>query len=73
MKFYKTTFLTDEIGSNGKYKPGKPVWCTSASDASACRSAKKKEFKSADPTTVEVDIEPTKAGLLAFLNGPDSH
>ena len=50
------------------YLAGKPVWTTSDADAGTVRAAKRKEFKAADPATTPVEIEPTKAGLLKFLN-----
>lgn len=73
MKFYKTTFRTDELGTDGKYKLTKPQWHTSGAEASAFRTAKKKEFKPSDPATTEVEIEATKAGILAFLNSGAAH
>lgn len=68
MKFYKTTYRIEEVGTDGKYKFGKPVWTTSDADAGTVRAAKRKEFKASEPATTPVEIEPTKAGLLEFLN-----
>lgn len=73
MKFYKTTYRIDEVGIDGKYKLTKPQWHTSGAEASAFRTAKKKEFKAADPVTIEVEIEASKPGILAFLNSGAAH
>jgi hypothetical protein len=72
VKFYKTSYSIDEVGSNGKYKPGRPHWSSSASEASAKRTALKKEFKGADPTTTEHELGTTKAELLSFLNNSEA-
>lgn len=73
MKFYKTTYRIDEVGADGKYKLTEPQWHTSSAEASAFRTAKKKEFKAADPATFEVEIEASKTGILAFLNSGAAH
>ena len=73
MKLYKTTYYIDEVGPNGKYKQARPQWHSAGADANAFRTAKKKEFKAADPVTIEVEIETTKAGILAFLNSGAAH
>jgi len=73
MKLYKTTHRIDEVGTDGKYKLAKPTWHSAGAEASAFRTAKKKEFKAADPATTEVEIEASKTGILAFLNSGSAH
>ena len=67
MKLYKTTFLTDVIGSDGLRKSS-TQWHGSASDASKARTAAKALGAFSKPTTEDVEVPVVKAGLLAFLN-----
>lgn len=65
MNLYRTTFFR-ELDPEGK--PSGLAFHGSASDASKGRTAAKKEYKHADPTTETVDVKTTKQELLILLN-----
>lgn len=67
MKLYKTTYLTDVIGVDGR-RISKISWQTSGDAASKARTALKAKLAEPRPETLPVDIDTKKEGLVAFLN-----
>jgi hypothetical protein len=72
MKFYRVDLYTDEEGSEGY------AWFTSKREATAkkaeySRDARQQERNPSKTTIEEINVTPTRTGILEILNSYASH